>query len=164
MDFLKDFGVDPRLLAAQIVNFLILLFILKKLLFKPLLKVLEERKQKIAQSLKQAEEIESRLQKIEDDRSKTLEKATSEAQKIVNEATVSAGQIITEAHIKATKDIELMIIKGREAVNIDREKMQQNLREELADLVVKSLEKITGKMLNKKDQKDLVERSVKNLN
>lgn len=164
MDFLKDFGVDLRLLAAQVVNFLLLLFILRKLLYGPLLKVLEERKQKISISLKQAEEIEARLQKTEEDREKALEKATLEAQKIVNEATASANQIIADARLKATGDIELMIARGQEATILDREKMQQELREELADLVVKSLEKITGKMLSKKVQRDLVERSVKELN
>lgn len=164
MDFLKDFGVDPRLLAAQVVNFLLLLFILKKLLYGPLLKVLEERKQKIAQSLKQAEEIEVRLQKTEEDREKSLEEATLEAQKIVNEATVSANQIIAEAHQKASQDIGLMVTKAADSINLDREKMQQELREELADLVVRSLEKVTGKVLNKKDQKDLVGKAVKGLN
>lgn len=163
MDFLKDFGVDPRLLAAQVVNFLLLLFILKKFLYGPLLKVLDERKQKIALSLKQAEEIEVKLQKTEEEREKTLEKALLEAQQIINDATNSSKEIIADAHSKAASDIELMIVKATEAISLDREKMQQELRGELADLVVKSLEKITGKVLNKKDQKDLVERSVKNL-
>lgn len=163
MDFLKDFGVDPRLLAAQVVNFLLLLFILKKFLYGPLLKVLEERKQKIKHALKQAEEIEEKLQKTEEEREKALEKATLEAQKIINEATASANQIVADAHSKAARDIELMIAKGQESINSDREKMQQELREELADLVVASLEKVTGKVLNKKDYKELVERGIKGL-
>lgn len=158
-----DFGVQPLLLTAQIVNFLILLVLLKKFLYKPLLKVLEERKQKIADSLKNAEEIEKKLLKTEEDREKVLAKASNEAQKIVEEATKSAQQIIADAHTKAASDMEVIFKKGQEAVRQEKEKMQQEIREELADLVTISLEKVTGKILNKKDQKDLVEGAVKNI-
>ena len=47
MEIIKQFGINPILLAAQVVNFIVLLFIFKKLLYKPILKVLDERKKKI---------------------------------------------------------------------------------------------------------------------
>lgn len=163
MDFLTDFGVQPILLTAQVVNFLILLFILKKFLYGPILKVLESRKQKIAESLKQAEEIEKKLAQTQEDREKALQKAADEAQRILNEATKSANQIIDEAHSKASKDIEEMVKKGQESIRLEREKMQQEIREELAELVSLGLQKVTGKVLTSKDQKELVNKTLKGL-
>src|SRR5688572_12301567 len=105
----RDFGIQPVLLAAQVVNFLILLLILKKFLYGPILKVLETRKKRIEESLKNASVIELRLQKTEEEKEKVLEKAALEARKILDEATKSANLVIEEAHKKASQDIvELM--------------------------------------------------------
>lgn len=160
---LSEFGVQPILLAAQVVNFLVLLFILKKLLYKPILGVLEKRKQTIAQSLKNAEEIEKKLAQTEADREKALIKASDEAKEIIAEATKSGSLIIAEAHERASKDIEEMLAKGQSQINQDREKMQQEIREELADLVVVSLEKIVGKSIKKEDQKKIIDQTLKDI-
>lgn len=163
MSFLTDFGVQPILLLAQIVNFLILLFILKKFLYKPILKVLEERKQKIADSLSNAEEIEKRLQKIGDEREDALRKAAKETEDLIAEATQGADKIIKEAHEKAGKDIEKMIAKSEESMRLEREALHQEIRTELAALVVEGLQKVTGKVISKADQKKMVKDSLKEL-
>lgn len=164
MNFLSDFGVQPILLAAQVVNFFILLFILKKFLYKPILKVLEKRKETIAQSLKQAQEIELKLAKTEEEREKVLAKAADEARKIVDEAIKSSNQLALEARQKTQADIEIMLKKSEQQQRLEREKMHQEIRGELADLVALALQKVTGKVLTKKDQKELIEKSVKELN
>ncbi len=160
---LEQFGVQPILLAAQAVNFLILLFILKKVLYRPILKVLAERKRRIAESLKNAQEIEKKLIQTEEEREKALAKAASEAQRILDEATKSAGLLVADAKQKATQEMEKIVKKGGESIKLEREKMFQEIRTELADLVVVSLEKVVGKALSQKDQKDLIEKSVKDL-
>lgn len=159
----EQFGIKPILLLAQIVNFLVLLLILKKFLYGPILKVLENRKQKIVESLKNAEEIEAKLLQTEEDREIVIRKAFEEAQKIVNEATKSANQIIAQAHAKASADLEEIVRRGQGTIKLERERMQQELRGELANLVVISLEKVTGKILDKEDQKDLIAKSVRNI-
>jgi F-type H+-transporting ATPase subunit b len=160
---LKDFGIQPLLLGAQIVNFFVLLFILNKLLYKPVLKMLQKRRETITQSLKNAEEIEQKLLKTEEDREKKLEEAGKDARKILEEATVTAGEIIKEAHAKAGTDIEEMLKKGQESIKFEQEKMHQEMREELADIVVAALEKVTGKTINKSDQKKMVEDTISKL-
>jgi F-type H+-transporting ATPase subunit b len=163
-EIFKDFGVQPVLLAAQAVNFLILLFILKRFLYKPLLKVLEERKAKVAKSLKDAEEIERRLQQTVEDQEKFLNKASREAQEILETATKSADQIISEARLKASQEMEEMVLKTQQALKSEREKLSQEVRLEVADLITLGFEKISGKALSKKDQEDLVKKSVRELN
>lgn len=161
MDILKQFGVEPLLLIAQIVNFAILFLLLRKFLYGPILKVLEQRKNRIAQSLKNADEIEKKLLKTEEDREKKLEAATKESTKIVNEAASSAKQIIEEAHQKASDDITLMVKKAEESLKLERERLHQEIRQELSEIVATSLERITGKVLTDNDKKTLISESVK---
>ncbi len=161
MEILDQFGVKPILLAAQVVNFLVLLFLLKKFLYKPILKVLEERKKVIAQSLQNATEIEERLNKIGQDREKKLHEAAIEAKEIVDEAGKAATEIISQAHLRAQTDIERMQAKNTEAMRLEKDKLHQEIRAELAGLVISSLETVTGKVVSEKDQKEMVEKAIK---
>jgi F-type H+-transporting ATPase subunit b len=159
--FLKDFGIQPILLLAQIVNFLILLFLLKKFLYGPIVKVLDQRKQTIEESLKNAEKIEANLAKTEEDYDKKIEKAATEARKIVDEATKSASEIISEARTQASAEMQDILKKGQDSIEMERQKMQQEMRAELTQLVINTLEKVTGKVVSKKDQIDIIEKAVK---
>jgi F-type H+-transporting ATPase subunit b len=163
MEILNQFGIQPILLAAQVVNFAILFFILKKLLFKPIITMLKARQATIAKSLEDAAEIETRLQKTEEDREKVLQKAALEAKKMIDETTQQASQIIAEAHTKASADMENILEQGRQSIRLEKEKMQQEIRAELADLLVLGLEKVAGKVLTQKDQKELVRETVHQL-
>lgn len=160
---MKDFGVKPILLVAQIINFFILLLLLRKFLYGPLLKVLEKRKETIAESLKNAEAIEKKLQKTEEDREKELDKAAKDARQMLDEATKSAELIVAEAHTKAQSDIEEMLKKGRESIALDRDKMQQVLRDEVANMVGKSVSKVLEGLLDKDLQQKIAEKAIKNL-
>ncbi|KKR81217.1 MAG: ATP synthase subunit b [Candidatus Daviesbacteria bacterium GW2011_GWA1_41_61] len=163
MEILNEFGVKPVLLIAQVVNFLLLLFILKRFLYKPILKALEQRKQKIVQSLKNAEEIEKRLEAVSKEREEALRKASKEAETIIGEATTSADRIIAQAHEKAQKDISKMIERSQQSLKLEREKLYQDIKGELAGLVMVALEKVTGKVVTEKDQKELIKKSIKQL-
>ncbi|MDO8619017.1 MAG: F0F1 ATP synthase subunit B [Candidatus Daviesbacteria bacterium] len=163
MNFLNDFGVQPVLLAAQIVNFVILLYLLKRFLYKPVLKVLDERKKVIADSLKKADEIEARLVKIEEDREKELSKAAVEARSILEDATKAATQITLDGQLKATEEANRIIAEGQRIIISEKEKLQQEIRSELATLVTLGLQKVTGKVLTEKDKKALIETSIKEL-
>ncbi len=163
MNFLSNFGVQGVLLAAQIVNFLILLFILKRFLYKPVLKVLADRKSKIALSLKQAEDIEIRLKKIEDEREAKISEAATEAQQIINDATSTAEKIIEDAHTKAQKDITSLVSQAEDSISQERAKMYQQIRQELANLVTEALRKVTPHVLTEKDQAEIRKTSLKEI-
>lgn len=158
-----QFGLNPLLFAAQIVNFLVLLWLLKRFLYKPLLKVLDERKKVITTSLQNAQEIEERLNKITSEREKRLNEASQEAKSIINDATKSSQEIIAAAHEKASSDIQKMIEKSQATMKLERDQMHDEIKNELASLVISSLEAVTGKVLSEKDQKELVEKSLKGI-
>lgn len=162
MEILNQFGINPVLLAAQVVNFLVLLLILKKFMYKPLLKVLQERKQKIADSLKNAEEIERKLLETEEEKDKIIVKASKDAQKIVEDTKKEMEALKQELQQAAQEQAEQIIKRGEEAARAEAEKMQQEIMARVAEVVAVGMEKVTGRVLNK-SQKEIIDRSMKNL-
>ncbi len=163
MEILNEFGIDWKLLVAQIVNFAILLFILKKVLYKPVLAMLEERKNKIAESMKQAESIEKRLEKIEAEREKTIQQASAEAMKMLEDATKTSSQIIEEARDIAANELAGVVTKARSQIESDRAKMHEQIKEELAGLVAAAMTAVYSKKLTKADQEEIVKSTLKSM-
>ncbi len=163
MEILNQFGVQPILLAAQVVNFLILLFILKRFLYKPILNVLAERKKRIEDSLKNAGDIELKLEQTNEKIDQMLIKASEEGQKILDESQKSALQLKDEILQKAAQEAQTVIKKAEESVRLEREKMMSEAKEEVMNLVVEVFRRLTGKVLSKEDQRKIIEKGVRNL-
>lgn len=163
MEILKQFGVNPLLLAAQVVNFFILLFILKKLLYKPLLKVLEERKRKVEESLKKAEEIEKKLKEITEQEAEAILKSAREGEKIINEAGEQAAQIMERVNKAAEQILLKATDDAKKIIELERETLMSQTRVQMGTLVALAFEKVTGKILTEKDKKEIVEREIKNI-
>lgn len=159
----EQFGIQPILLLAQIVNFLVLLFILNKLLYKPLLKVLSDRKQKIEESLKNSERIEQKLVEISQEEEKRILKAAAEGEKIIKQARDMAVEIIEEGKTKAAHLVEKVLEDGRAQVRLDREKMQQEMKDGVSNLLEISLRKIVEDSLSLKDQKEMLKNASKRI-
>ncbi len=163
MEILNQFGVQPILLAAQVVNFLILLFILKKFLYKPILKVLDERKKRIESSLKNAEEIERRLQQTTEESEKVIGKTLKEAQKILDQTNENAAQILADANKQAEHILLRAADEGKKIVELQKEIMMGQVKKSAASLIALAFEKITGKKVTEDEQKRLIEKEVKNI-
>lgn len=162
MEIFNQFGINPILLLAQIVNFIVLLFILKKFMFKPILKVLGERRQKIEESLKNAEEIEKRLAETDEKISVMMAKTSGDIQKMMDEAKKERADFLEETKILAGKLHDDIIAKADEEVKVNAAKLEQMIMAKVSDIVALGMEKVAGKVLNK-DQKAIIEREVKNL-
>ena len=163
MDILNQFGVQPILLAAQVVNFFILLFILKKLLYGQILKVLEARRKKIEESLKNAEEIEKKLQETDEQSEKIIANTLQQSQKILDETKEAAAQILEDANNSAANIIERAHVQALEAIKTERIILERETKEHLGDLVVLAFEKVTGKKVTREDQERMIEKEVRNL-
>lgn len=163
MNFLSDFGLNPLLLAAQVVNFLVLLWILKRFLYKPILRVLDDRKKKIEESLKNAEEIEVRLQETNDKIDRMMVKAADEIQKMHDEAKKDIEALKKEGKLRAEEAALVIINKGEESSSAATEKMKEELMSHLADMVAAGMEKVAGEILDRKSQREIIEKEVKNL-
>ena len=131
--------------------------VLKWFAYKPILAVLEERRQRIAEGLLNADKIKQQLAEAEQRHAEILTKANAQAQKMIDEARESAGHVAERKEQEAIAAAEQIIAKAREASVIEHEKTMAELKRELGRLVVDTTAKVTGKVLTADDQRRLQE-------
>lgn len=158
-----QFGVNWQLFISQVISFSIVAFLLHRFAYKPILKVLEERRQRIAESLANAEKIKKELAEAEVARRELLQKANTEANQLIEEARAAAARVQEHESQKAIAQAEQIIAKAREAALGDYEKMKQDLRQEMGRLAVDLAARVTGKVLTVEDQRRLAEETNKEL-
>ena len=151
------------LLAAQVVNFLILLFILKKLLYGPILEVLEKRKQLIAKTIKNAEESERIYQEASEKAERIIANAADQSQKMLDETKKMGTEILEGYNRMGTEILEKANQEALKIVEAEKEELIQHVKENIGDLVLAILKKVTGKVITKEEQKKLFEKEVRNL-
>src|SRR5687767_4684205 len=116
MELVKEFGIEPVLLVAQVVNFLIILYILKRYLYKPILTVLEKRKEEIKIGIKNAEDAQKLLAKTQEEEKTILKNAQTQANKIIEEAKEQAIVLSQETETRIKKQTESMIREAKEQI------------------------------------------------
>ncbi len=120
---------------------------LYKFAYKPILKVLEERRQRIADGLANAEKIKQELARTEAMRQEVLDKANAQATKLIEEARAAAARVQEQETQKAIAQAEQIITKAREAATLERQRMLTELKREVGALVVRTTAAVTGKVL-----------------
>ena len=160
MEILNNFGIQPILLLAQIVNFLIILFLLKKFFYKPIVKVLDDHKKRIEESLKNADLIEENLKKTEEKSAQILEEANIAAKNIISKANKEAERIASLALDEAKLTIEEAKKEAVAQMQIHKTVLQKQLEKETILLVAQVVKKILGRTMNEKERRELQSRSV----
>lgn len=156
-DTAEQFGFDVKIFLSQIISFVIVALLLKRFAYKPILGVLEERRQRIAEGLLNAEKIKEQLAEAEKRYQEILSKGNAEAQKMIDEARASAGVIAERKQQEAIAAAEQILAKAREASALEHERTMSQLKRELGRLVVDTTAKVTGKVLTSEDQRRLQE-------
>jgi len=158
------FGFNWQIFISQIVSFVIVSILLQKFAFKPILAILEERRQRIAEGLLNAEKITGQLAESEVRYQQILSKANTEAQRVIDEALATASSLGEKERQKAISDAEQIIAKAREATALEHSQMLGQLKRELGRLVIDTTSKVTGKILTAEDQQRLTEESTRHVN
>ena len=158
---LAAFGVDWSHLLAQVVSFCIVCLILYRFAYRPVLAMLEVRRQQIAQGLANAEQIKAQLAQTEAQRQEVMTQANAEATKFIEEARAAAARLQERETQKAIAAAELIMIKARETAAQDHERMLAELKREVGRLVVQATATVTGKILTPEDQRRLAEETAK---
>lgn len=163
MEALSALGIDWKLLLAQIINFLILLVLLTKFLYKPIVKMLDDRSKKIADGLAAAEKSEKDLTAAEEKSEKIQEKAYSDANEIIaqakKEADEEAKKIVAKAETQAE---EIRKYAALEALQ-SKDKAMRDAKSELSNLVTLALGKIIGEQIDEAEKKKLTEKAIREL-
>jgi len=166
-DMVRDtgeaFGFDTKIFLSQVISFVIVALVLRQFAYKPILAVLEERRQRIAEGLLNAEKIKQQLAEAEQRHAEILAKANAQAQKMIDDARESAAQVGERKQQEAIVAAEQIVAKAREASAIEHERTMTELKRELGRLVVDTTAKVTGKVLTPDDQKRLQEEANRQL-
>jgi F-type H+-transporting ATPase subunit b len=157
----RTFGVDWTHLIAQIISFSIVCALLYKFAYKRVQTILEERRQRIAEGLANAEKIKAELARTETQRQETLSLANAQANKLIEEARAAAARVQEQETQKAIAAAEQIITKAREAAAQDHARMLTELKREVGRLVVQTTATVTGKILTPDDQRRLAEEAAK---
>jgi len=156
-------GIQWKILLAQTISFSIVFFVLWKFAYGPIFSMLEARKQKIADSLANADKIKGDVAKTEADRQKTLAEAGETANKMIAEAREAAARVRETETQKAIAAAEQIVTKAREAAAQERAQMLAQLKREVGQLVVRTTATVTGKVLTADDQARLAAETQKQL-
>lgn len=151
-ELFQALGIQWSVLIAQMVNFGILIAVLAKLVYKPLLKVIDERRAIVAESMKKAEEIDQRHEIIDRERTVILRKADEQAGILLERAKAEAEAMRAEIEKSAHAQAAMLIAKGKEQVEMERVMVAKEVQDKLAHAIVKSAEKILRREFSKEDQ------------
>jgi F-type H+-transporting ATPase subunit b len=157
------FGVDWPHLLAQVASFCIVCFVLYRFAYRPVLTMLEVRRQQIAQGLANAEQIKAELARTEARRQEVMAQASAQATKFIEEARAAAARVLEQETRQAIATAEQIMIKAREAAAQDHDRMLVELKREVGRLVVQATATVTGKILTAEDQRCLAEETARHV-
>lgn len=157
----EQFGFNWWLFLSQCISFALVALILQKFAYRPIINVLEERRQRIAESLQNAEKIKQQLAESERRYQETLSRANAEAQRMIDEARASAAAVADRRTQQAITEAEGILAKAREAAALERERTISEAKREIGRLVVDTTAKVTGKVLTSDDQRRISEETAR---
>ena len=163
MEILNNFGFEPVFFLAQIINFLILFYIFKKFLYKPILKVLKDRAHAITKGLEDAENAKKALEDAEVQKDKIIAKAAFEAEKIIKETRANAQIIHEEILNKSREQAEKIIAQSRDTALLELTAVKDQASNISLELTQKVLDRILTEFFTKEEKEKIFARNVKSL-
>ncbi len=158
--FVQKFGIDWKLMIAQLINFGIIFFVLRAFVYKPVLKLLDKRRVKIEEGLTFAEKAKNELASIETLKSEELNKAQKKGIEMVKEAEVSATRVRDEIVAGGEVERQKLISMGKALLAEQKNRMEKGVYDQAVTLVEAALEKVLGKKEFKNEERDLIAQTV----
>ncbi len=162
-DTLQTLGIQWPKLIAQVINFAIVLFVLWKWAYKPVLATLALRRAKVEESVLNADKIKSELASAQSKSHEILTQAGAQANKIIEEARAAGSREVEKASQAAIATANQIIAKAKESNEAELVRMKTELRREVARLVVATSGRVTGGILTSEQQGRLAEDAAKQL-
>lgn len=159
-NILETFKVHPALLIAQFVNFIIVIWVLKKFAFGPIQAMLEQRKNRISEGEEKLKRIETQLAESEERTAAAIAEANSTAKRLIEEAKESAASLSEQKTQEAIASAQAILQKAEAAAKSERNQMVAELKQDFGRLVAATTANVTGKVLNDDDNKRINEEAL----
>lgn len=163
MEIFKTFGLDPILMAAQIVNFLIIIYILKRFLYKPLFSVLKQRQDLAKESVKKAEDSSKALEKAQAEEQAIIKKAQETAHQIIKDAKEQSVEILKKAEEVTKIQTDKMLNDAKTQIALETTQAQKQLDKYVVKLSLELLKKSLGNVFTEKEQSEIIEKAMKEM-
>lgn len=155
--------LDPGLFIWTILTFLLLLTVLAKFAWKPLLKMLKDREEMIRNSLYDAEKAQTELARLNSEGEEIINKARSEAQEILSQGKASAANMKEDTLNDAKEKAKLITEDAQKQIQVEKEKAIAEIKGEVVNLSLSVAEKLIKKNLSREDNKALIDESLSNV-
>lgn len=154
---LGTLGLNLAGFAWHTVNFIILLVLLWLVLFKPIMKILDERARRVRESLAQAEQVRHQTEQAQADRQALLAEMRREAEAIRARADDQAKRAIAESQARAQVEADKILAQANANIEASRQQMLAEVRASVADLVISAVDKVTRGSLDAQAQRGLIQ-------
>lgn len=162
LETLSKVGFDWQVALANFVNFVIIFFILKKYAFGPIMKIINERQNKINQGLEEAEKARTNLLMSEETGKEYITNAKKDANSIIIDARQKGDIIISEIKNEATELKSNIIKEGEQQVEIKKNNLRKELEVETSEIIINGIEKILKNKLTKEQEQNYIESFLSN--
>jgi F-type H+-transporting ATPase subunit b len=159
----RTFGVDWPHLTAQLLSFAIVCAALYWFAYRPVLRMLDVRRQQIALGIANTEKINAALANIESQRQSIMAEAQAQSTRLIAEAREIAKRLQEQEAQRSMANAEQILIKAREAADQEHVRMLSELRREIGRLVVQTTTAVVGKVLTPDDERRLAEETARQL-
>ncbi len=159
-ELIKTFHIDLKLIIAQLVNFGIVLFVLKKFAYGPVLKMMQERTDKIEKGMADAESAGKKILEIAEQEKTVLIEARKQAQEIVTKAEEIAKQNKEEIIVEAKNQSEKILADAGKKIEQEKNQMLQEIKSQIAELVITATGKVIGEKMDSEKDKGIIDRAI----
>jgi F-type H+-transporting ATPase subunit b len=157
---ISDLGINLPVLLGQLLSFTLLLIVLRLLVYKPVLKLLDERRERIQEGLNAADRGREQGEQAAREAQAQIEAARREGQQIIANAQQVAQRIQEEGRQQALQQQDAMLERARSEIQLERDSAISELRREFADLTISAAEKVIGQSLDRSAHQRLIDRAI----
>lgn len=162
-DYFPFLTIDPVTMIATLINTLILFLVLKHFLFKPVNKILDERKKNVEETYRQADEKLTEAARLESEYTEKLANAKAESAEIVKNATKRAQTRSDEIIAEAKSEASSIIVKANADIEKEKKRAVNQIKDEISDIALAVAEKVVEKEIDPKDHERLIESFISEL-
>lgn len=163
MEILREFGVDPMLLLAQIVNFLIIAYLIKRFALKPIMAMLKNREEIISKGLQQAEEAKLLLEQAKEEESRLLKRAQEHIKKMQDDAKTQSREMLRLTEETAKRQQETMLQEAKRQIGYETKEAERRLTAHISELAMMMLERSALELFGPDEQDIVVKNAIKKL-
>lgn len=154
-------GIDAKAFIIQLVTFLLVYLVLRKFVFKPVVRVLQARQETIEQGVKLTTELSTQKDELDREVAEIRKQARKEAEKIVSDSHAQATTMIKDAEEAALAKAATVIEDAEKKIADETARARRDLEHEMVDLVIAATEKVAGEKLDAKKDNALIANALK---